>query len=766
MTEVTQGILANANKGRYSSIKDALSEDDVSSVWENVSNYIEKQMTQQKGVQIPGLGTFSISQKKLEIGNNRFILTQRPVFNISEKFAQTHGLQFQKYHVPGSIPVLPLNFASISFESPFDRDTVERCCKEIISSSARALASKRNIELCFSGIGRLTIREGRVKMKFYKEFINEMDSSGKLVDSMMNRVGTVDSVMSDRLSVRPHSSNTMILPKISSGRDGSVNGLHNSSLTPVVEQEEDPAGAEFAGVPGPPGPVEVHFYPEVDEPGYGAGGAAFAPQPEDLALKQEGMEGPDGDFATDHAMENILREGDTANADSQPSLVPQPFEMDVGNQNGEAKIQGSRAGSRMALPMAKANGISLTDELNVLPTGRMSRLSAGAAMRMSHGGEGMTGLKPPTPPRLAPLHRSRSLENLQNDPNAPMKVPTPPASACGHPSAGQELCYLCHQRARMNVPVSFTEERKRREEEEDHLLQQYQTMKDAEETLKDQERYYSRRHDLQKISAFNLGVSEAVQAKKKMKDTEPQRAYIFNKRPLTPSRMPKQEEYLKDLDKQVVAKETAKQRKKTDEEFLERLEQVQLAEDLAAQREQYLRDKVDSTETYKKALEAQLRFKPIPMPEREPDYEVFGKNDMTNEKMAERRRRAFNLFSEQQALVEQRKRDTILSRLAEQQKEEQVLDRAKKDLVDERTFKHVVRFDTRRRLETDWQRMAETKRARELEDRLRSLSPGILLHEQCDRYNRCRQCKRRVHNCGETNIWSESRYIPGSRIMV
>ena len=53
-------------------------------------------------------------------------------------------------------------------------------------------------------------------------------------------------------------------------------------------------------------------------------------------------------------------------------------------------------------------------------------------------------------------------------------------------AAGQELCYLCHQRARMNVPVSFEAEKKRREEEEDRLLNQYQTMKDAEETLKDQ----------------------------------------------------------------------------------------------------------------------------------------------------------------------------------------------------------------------------------------------------------------------------------------
>ena len=54
-----------------------------------------------QGVQIPNFGTFSFSQRKLDVGNNKFVLMQRPVFNISEKFAQTHALQFTKYNVPG-----------------------------------------------------------------------------------------------------------------------------------------------------------------------------------------------------------------------------------------------------------------------------------------------------------------------------------------------------------------------------------------------------------------------------------------------------------------------------------------------------------------------------------------------------------------------------------------------------------------------------------------------------------------------------------------
>lgn len=95
--------------------------------------------------------------------------------------------------------------------------------------------------------------------------------------------------------------------------------------------------------------------------------------------------------------------------------------------------------------------------------------------------------KPPSP-KLMNFERSQSAEHVKFKPTAPTgpKPPTPPGSACGHPNAGQELCYLCHQRARRNIPVSFNEERKRREEDEDKLLTQFQQMKDAEETLEEQ----------------------------------------------------------------------------------------------------------------------------------------------------------------------------------------------------------------------------------------------------------------------------------------
>lgn len=764
MSESLQKILAEAKAGKYSTIQ-SLSEDDVSSVWESVSSYIEKQMTQQRGVQIPNFGTFALSQKRLEVGQNKFVLMQRPVFNISEKFAQIHGLQFTKYAVPGHIATPSLNFAALSFETPFDRDTVDNCVREIISSVSRAVAAKRNVELAFAGIGRLQIRDSRVKMRFYKEFVNQMDGTGHVLESMQNRAGTVDSVMSNRPFSRAASSNTLVLPKIQPG----ITSTNSKPLPPVAEQDENT-------VPVSPDPIVnrgeggVQHIPH--KPGLGPDPPILQeemnPHITKEAIRSDAFgEQEVGDINTQLAAENVLTEAEN-NLEPVDVYMPKGVMEDIHAQRKAQQAPPPRGASRMAMPLAKASGISFFDDL--VPSNATPKLSPvpppDPQLSQMDLPPGLSRpLKPPTPPWLAPLHRSRSVEDMGEE-RLRDKPLTPPGSACGHPQAGQELCYLCHQRARRNIPVSFTEERRRREEEEDRLLQQYQTMRDAEDILKEQERHISRRHDLQKISAFNLGVAEAVTSKKKSKDTDPQRSYIFQRRPLTPPRFPKQEAYLKGLVEQVDSKDLVAAQKKADEEFLERLEQVQLAEDLAAQREQYIRDKYESVDMYKRALDTQLRYKPVPIPPREPDNEVFGKNDMTNEKMVERRRRANLLFQEQQDLVGQKKREAILRRLAEQERDQAVLERTKHELQDDRATRYHARFENRRRLENDWMKAAEVKQGRDLEDRLLGLESGQLLHEQCDRYNRCKQCKRRVNNCGETNIWTESRYIPGSRIMV
>ena len=55
-----------------------------------------------------------------------------------------------------------------------------------------------------------------------------------------------------------------------------------------------------------------------------------------------------------------------------------------------------------------------------------------------------------------------------------------PMTTCSHraQSAGQELCYLCHQRNERNKPVMVDDEKRAMEEMEDKMLYEYLCTKD------------------------------------------------------------------------------------------------------------------------------------------------------------------------------------------------------------------------------------------------------------------------------------------------
>lgn len=86
----------------------------------------------------------------------------------------------------GDIPVVPLNFVMISLDGPFSRDTVEGCVKETLLYLSRIISIKQNVEFTFKGIGVLVIRDSKVKMRFYKDFLCTMDGSGTLMKALAN----------------------------------------------------------------------------------------------------------------------------------------------------------------------------------------------------------------------------------------------------------------------------------------------------------------------------------------------------------------------------------------------------------------------------------------------------------------------------------------------------------------------------------------------------------------------------------------------------
>ncbi|XP_002708698.2 coiled-coil domain-containing protein 81 [Oryctolagus cuniculus] len=633
----------------------SLSQEEVSLIWGNVSEFVERQLTLHKGVQIPGFGTFTFMRQKLEIGNNKFILIQRPIFIMAEKLVQTHGLKQNKIYTPGDIPIVPLNFVMISLDGPFNRDTVEGCVKETLLYLSRSISIKQNVEFTFKGIGVLVIRDSKVKMKFFKDFLCTVDGSGTLMKVLANRPGTMDSVLSSREAVGKRPSSALAFPRIE-----------------FKETENKP-------------PLET-----IAEEGG-----------ENRQRKYKLKDQSDKEGAREASLSKRLRD-------------------------------------RQAIPPAKVTNVSLLDKSE------------------PNGGGG----KNINPESLS------APDYLKNDTETKPRIS--PAPDCqDHNKAGQEMCYVCLQRAQRSSQLYPSEERKRREMQDEQLIQQYQMLKDQEALFKHQMKSLATREQNQKNAAYNLGVAEAIRRHKNEKP-EFYKSFLFDKRPLSPElNAVRQEEYSQSLLKQMDNRREKEIKQRQNRELMDRLEQVQLTEELAAQRAKYLKDKMEETQCYKRALDAQIKNKPSQLPVFEPDSSepIFGQNE--HELMAEKRKREQNYMKHQLEAAANNKRKAILHQLVDQRRDLQMLQRTQREHLADRTaeLEQVSRIN--QCLQEDWEHSTEMKKQRDLEEKaFERASDKLFLLDQCQKYRRCKQCQRRTSNVGESNLWPLNKFLHGSRLLV
>ncbi|XP_031243148.1 coiled-coil domain-containing protein 81 [Mastomys coucha] len=632
-----------------------LSQEEVSTIWGNVSDFVERQLTMHKGVQISGLGTFTFTRQQLEMGNKKFILVQRPVFIMAEKLVQTHGLKQNKVFSPGDIPVVPLNFVMISLEGPFNRDTVEGCVKETLLFLSRSISVKQNVEFTFKGIGVLSIRDSKVKMRFYKDFLCSMDGSGTLTKALANRPGTMDSVLSSRESYGKRPNSALAFPRIE----------HKETENKL--------------------PMEI----------FGEEGGENRPRKIKLKDQSDKEEG--------------------AREISSPK----------------------KHRDRQSISPAKVTSVSLLDKFE----------------RSGNGGK---------------ITASENLSSPGCQRNDNEKPRTSPAPACqDHNKAGQEMCYVCLQRAQRNFPLYYGDDRRRREIEDERLMQQYQILKDQEAFFKNQVKSMAAREQNQKNAAYNLGVAEAIRNHKNEKP-EFYKSFLFDKRPLSPEiNAFKQEEYSQSLLKQMESKREKEIKQRQNRELMDRLEQVQLTEELAAQRAQYLKEKMEETQLYKRALDAQVKNKPSQLPMFEPDSAepIFGKNEGETE--IEKRKREQSFMKHQMEAAASHKRNIILNQLVDQRRDLQMLQRTHREHLADRAAELDRVNKLNQCLQEDWDRSLAMKKQRDVEEKaFERASDKLFLLDQCEKYRRCRQCQRRTSNTGETNVWPMNKFLQGSRLLV
>ncbi|XP_042545498.1 coiled-coil domain-containing protein 81 [Dipodomys spectabilis] len=629
-----------------------LSQEEVSMIWGYVSEFVERQLTLHKGVQIFGLGIFTFTRQKLEMGN-KIIVLQRPVFIMAEKLLQLHGLKQNKVYSPGDIPVVPLNFVMISLESPFTRDTVEGCVKETLLFLSRSISTKQTVEFTFKGIGVLMIKNSKVKMKFSKDFLCTMDGSGTLTKALANRPGTMDSVLSSREGHRRRPSSVLAFPRIEhKDKEG------KPPMETIVEGEEQ------------------------------------------YKRKSRLEDQQDKEGIKEILSPRKLRDRQTASP-------------------------------------TKLTSVSLLDKLE--PSGS--------------GGMNVTPEKV-----LSPV-------SLKND---SMKLRTSPVSACqDHKKAGQEMCYVCLQRAQRNFPLYYGEEKRRRELEDEQLMQQYQALKDQEAFYQCQMKSLAAREQNQKNAAYNLGVAEAIRNHKNEKP-EFYKSFLFDKRPLSSEiNAIRQEEYSQALLKQMEKRREKEIKQRQNREVMDRLEQVQLTEELAKQRAKYLKDKMEETQCYKRALDAQVKNKPSQLPMFEPDsFEpIFGKEDIDH--LIERRMKEQNCMKHQLEAASIHKKNIILNQLMEQRRDLEMLQRTHRERLADRAAEVEQVNRINQCLQEDWDRNAARKKQRDLEERaFERASNKLFLLDQCEKYPRCMRCQRRTSNTGQSNVWPKSKFIHDSRLLV
>ncbi|XP_071344860.1 coiled-coil domain-containing protein 81-like isoform X2 [Trachinotus anak] len=638
MTNILR-LVSETSDGRTLPTLSQLSQNDIDCIWADVSAYVERQMTSQKGVHLAGLGTFTFSQQKLDVGN-KFTMIQRPIFLLAGKLLQSLGLkQARPLAAATHLPVVQLNFTAVSQESPFSRDVVEGCVRETLLLLFRALASEKNVFITFQGIGVLSFKNNKVRMKFSSDFINAVDGTGRLLLAFKNRPGSSVSLLSDGLSrlQRPQTAKPIILPTVCS------------------PQADDKAG---------------------DRDGWCLSPAA-----------------------------------DQRNAGEVP-------------QQRESK-------SHQTLQPAKMKAVSLFEELNPKPPIEATDKQATSI----------------SPPEVAPK----------------VEEPHVSGSCSGHTRAGQELCYLCMQRAQRNVPVYLREQQQAEEKAQEKLLLLKEQQRDKQRMEEEQEKLKEQREHAKQVATFNLQISE--QKEKTYCPLHPT-SFIFPARPLTPAKRIQQHCYMNDLERQIESRRQHETQDQQSHLLLERLDHVQLVQEIALKKAQQLQEKHQRTKHYKMALDTQVRDKKYTdPPECQADNSWFNRCE-TAASNTESRERAQKLFQVNFSAAAQRKKEEMHNRQAQLEKEREMLKHNKTELIMDRINRFEKKRHISRSLEEEWSRSVKLKHQREEEERRLLRSAGQLLVDKLAQYRRCSQCKRRTSNLGETNIWKDSHYLSGSQFMI
>ncbi|CAI8003534.1 Coiled-coil domain-containing protein 81, partial [Geodia barretti] len=512
----TLGSLVSETKRNRLSLIGSLTEDAVLHVWDKVAQFVETHMLQQKGVSIGGLGTFTFSKRKLEVGNNRAILIQRPVFVLSERFKQTHSLHCVKKHASGQVPLHPLNYTQLSNMTGVRREMVEGAVREVLQALSRAVAAKKSIEFDLKDIGRLTIHDGKAKLSFFREFIYRLDGCCDM-EGAFRSSSTDSSICSIISNPQPssRSSSSLSLPRIVQPVVGEEDGEMSLSL----EYSRGSSGENSPSIGHSPSTYEetrlsrqmdrgaLRMATICEEDEHGEKEEANACQDGVCIVGENGKILSKGQRAEPPPSDKKPTKSTSSGKLSQPTLTPKPTMLLVGSRESPTAVLASLSHqpSRGSLSTSsQQTGVAVRDgEFQ-------SRSYTRTTTSSSSGGGGRSSRRTSTSCTSRSCYCSLG----------PTPAVTRPSTCSHKSSAGQELCYLCHQRALLNIPVNLSKERAAKEKTYNDTLHEYQRRHELLAMARAQADRTKRRLQDQEMASFNQSIATTIKSQKEAKSSE------------------------------------------------------------------------------------------------------------------------------------------------------------------------------------------------------------------------------------------------------
>jgi hypothetical protein len=649
-------------------------------IWITACQFINKQLENDKSVQITQLGTFSFSSKRLDIGNNKFIIVQRPVFLLSERLAQTHGITYTKHHVSGEIPLVKMNYTAIAIAMGRERDLVEGCIREILQALSRVISYREPVQFLFYNIGYLVVRDFRARVKFTPGFIKRMDGTGQL---------------------------SRVLESRARGRTSKTRAK-DSSAPSIPARSKTSAGRLELRRPCEP---RASSLDRVDET-------------------------------------NVLKLSEISE-----NPVPSTLKSPQSSENYLPRVGLYSSSDRVSSSKNLMRG-------NTPPTSQV-RLKSADSVASSVGHEEKNHLED----YKEFVKRTEQNQDIENN-----------------------LSYVAFQRQQL------IEEKRQREAQADAILQRYQDRKDQTAMHRERRSDEVARTRAKDVAGFNLKTCLEASEQDLASARRPNspKAYIFKNRPLTPARFKKQHEYSDALAGQVDSKATRLRNHTESVEKSERLEQQQLQNEIDNMKEDQRANTKANQQNYRKSLASQIRVKSEISKRNDAQEELaepsiptvpyFGRNHITSasglfgnegssNKAMEEKARAKALFKAQLAMASEKRQSAIKKHLNAQQKEAQVLRRTHTELFSDQKRSYESSVKRRQSLEENWVRHAKDKKNREQQHQEFQRNGRQLTVKETelhDKYDILFKPQPTGYTSGrfKSNIWRESRYIPGSRLMV